>query len=553
MGSGLLHRIEAGQRAVRSRPLPNILARRWRAVGSTAMSPPPTGILALLALALVVAMLGAWGIRAPGPVRSASSHRGTLTVFERAAEFGMWPDLDPATEPVAASEAWYFDAIDDQLFDQGLNGNLEPDLATGYKFVNGTTFTIYLRHGVTYSDGTPFDAQSVAANIRRDLEPQYACTCRANFPVASVTTPDNYTVVLHLSQVYSPFPYAFFGEPPNWPVSLTALAKMGEKAFATSPVGAGPFEVESNAPTKLVLRANPHYWQKGHPYLETLIFEPTASDGTSIEAIQSGDGQAQQDFGTFDMVAQVRKEGLRITPINAVRTTPYGIQLNTLKPPFNNILAREAIYYATNPAPINRAVAAGFGREAETPTGPGSLYYEETVPGYRTYDLAKAKALVQQLGGLSFTLLAISSTDVTEMAEALQSEWKQAGIKVNLSIDPFEKLDETQDSGNWQANMGLAGGFDPALSALSMTFSSTSPTSGVHDPTLDGMMAKGVSTVSPSAQTKLYHQMWKYISEKAYFPFLYNLPYFNVTEKSVTGPGLSTNGFQVLWQDVKMT
>jgi ABC-type transport system substrate-binding protein len=75
------------------------------------------------------------------------------------------------TEPVAASEAWYFDAIDDQLFIQGLNGNLEPDLATGYKFVNGTTFTMYLRHGVTYSDGTPFDAQSVAANIRRDLEP----------------------------------------------------------------------------------------------------------------------------------------------------------------------------------------------------------------------------------------------------------------------------------------------------------------------------------------------------------------------------------------------
>lgn len=87
----------------------------------------------------------------------------------------MWPDLDPATEPVAASEAWYFGAIDDQLFTQGLNGNVEPDLATGYKFVNGTTFSIYLRHGVTYPDGTPLDAQSVAKRRSDDVAGRAVC------------------------------------------------------------------------------------------------------------------------------------------------------------------------------------------------------------------------------------------------------------------------------------------------------------------------------------------------------------------------------------------
>jgi peptide/nickel transport system substrate-binding protein len=271
-----------------------------------------------------------------------------------------------------------------------------------------------------------------------------------------------------------------------------------------------------------------------------------------VEDVQAGNGQGEQDFDTFQMVGSVRKMGLRVTPINAVRDTPYGVSLNTLEPPFNNPVAREAMYYATNPAPISQHVTAGYGRPAQAPTGPSSLYYEAKVPGYRTYNLAKAKALVKQLGGLSFTLLAIGSTDVTEMAEALQSEWAQAGIKAQLSIEPFEKLDETLMSHNWQANMGLAGGFDPALSALQMDFSSSSPSSGVHDPTLDKLIAQGAETVGSAAQTKLYHQIWKYLSDKAYFPFLFDLPYFNMTVKSVTGPGLTSNGFQVLWQDVRV-
>jgi peptide/nickel transport system substrate-binding protein len=113
-------------------------------------------------VALAALVVGAWsGV----PASRTAGHAGapsqgkSLTVLEWAAGFGMWPDLDPATAPTAGSEAWYFDAIDGQLFDQGRHGNLLPDLATGYEFVNGKTFTIYLRRGVTFSDGTPFNAQ----------------------------------------------------------------------------------------------------------------------------------------------------------------------------------------------------------------------------------------------------------------------------------------------------------------------------------------------------------------------------------------------------------
>ncbi|MBO0887179.1 MAG: ABC transporter substrate-binding protein [Acidimicrobiales bacterium] len=505
-------------------------------------------------VASLLATLGVAGSAASasgGTVAKAASHQKSLTVLEWQAGFGTWPNLDPATVPVAGSESWYFDAIDGQLFDQGLHGALLPDLATGYQFTNAKTFTIDLRHGVTFSDGTPFNAQAVAFNIKRDLDPANACTCIANFPVASITTPDNYTVVLNLSHAYAHLKYSFFGEPPNWPISPTALGKLGEKAFSVSPVGAGPFEVVSNQSTKLVLKRNPHYWEKGHPFLQTLTFQSVGNDQSAYDALQAGQAQAYQDYSTFNTVKTV-KQHYRVTAINTVQDSPYEIQLNTLRPPFNNLLAREAIYYATNPGPIDKTVAANYGLPAESPTGPTSLYHQTKVPGYRTYNLAKAKALVKQLGGLSVDLGTIAAPDTEEMIEALQSEWKQAGITTHLAFEPFPSWEETFRSHNWQAELSASGGFDPALSALSFSFSSTSPNSGVNDPTLNNLIAEGAATVSSAAQTKLYQQIWKYISDKAYMVFLFGLPYFNVTEKSVTGPGLSTDGFQVTWQDVKV-
>jgi peptide/nickel transport system substrate-binding protein len=382
--------------------------------------------------------------------------------------------------------------------------------------------------------------------------------------VASITTPNDYAVVLNLSRVYAPLKYAFFGEPPNWPVSPTAFEKLGEKAFSVTPVGAGPFEVTSNQPTKLVLKRNPHYWEKGRPYLDTLKWEKgrpyldtltfvsVGNDESAYDAMQAGQAQAYQDFSTFNMLKTVQQR-YRVTPVNTVRDSPDEIQLNTLRPPFNNILAREAIYYATNPEPINRAVAAGQGLPAESPTGPTSLYYEQKVPGYRTYNLKKAKALVHQLGGLTVDLGTIQAADTEEMVEALQGEWKQAGITTHLAFEPFEAWEETFRSHNWEAELSASGGFDPALASLSFSFSSTSPNSGVNDPTLNGLIAQGVQTVNTAEQTKIYTKIWKYISDKAYMIFLFGLPYYNVTERQVTGPGLSTDGFQVMWQDGKVS
>ncbi|MCL2788976.1 MAG: ABC transporter substrate-binding protein, partial [Micrococcales bacterium] len=268
----------------------------------------------LLVLLFVFTLLVAGQV--PG-AQAAQTSGGTITVLENSTVFGTWPGLDPATDTSALANQDYLNSIYGGLFQRTKTGII-PDLATGYKLAsNLKTVTIHLRHGVVFSDGTPFNASAVAYSIKRDLEPQYACICRPNFPIASITTPDAYTVVLHLTEPYGPIINAFPGEAPNYIVSPTALQKMGEKAFALTPVGAGPFVVTSDAPSsKLVLKANPHYWQRGYPKLSGLTFVTVGSDQSAYAALLAGQAAVYQNFSTFTLIPQIRRQHqVRLVPV----------------------------------------------------------------------------------------------------------------------------------------------------------------------------------------------------------------------------------------------
>jgi peptide/nickel transport system substrate-binding protein len=516
-----------------------------------------------VALALIVAMGVATVAAGGSPAPKASSKPktgGTLNILT-ASGYATWPSLDPAADTQAVADGLYYDAIYGDLFFQGPQGQIEPDLATGYKFSNGgLTFTMTLRQGVTFSDGTPFNAAAVAYNINRDLSPKgtngVVCACLPNFPVTSVSTPNNYTVQLTLSHVYAPLAYAWFDETPNWIVSPTALQKEGEAAYMTHPVGAGPFEVASDSPgTKLVLKKNPTYWQSGKPYLNGITFSPVGSDTSGYDSVLTGQSDVYLGYSTLPNIKTVKQHVQTVQSPDTLG--PLVVQLNTSIAPFNNQTAREAVYYAMDVNPIQKAVAAGLGTPDESMGVPGGLYYQTHVPGYRTYDLAKAKALVKQLGGLSFTLgtISLGSSTNTEIDEALQSQFQAAGMHVSLHNDPsLAGLIETFHGGKWQAELQTAGGFDPALGVgLAFRYLSTAPFTGIHDPTLDSLINSAAAVTSTKAAPAAYAKIWKYIAEKAYSPFLYTTPGYVLSTHQVKGPGISTTGWEISWPDLYKT
>jgi peptide/nickel transport system substrate-binding protein len=504
------------------------------------------GALALVVATASVAPAGSAGAASPA-VYKGGSPGGSVTVLEAEAFYGTWSSLDPPANPGAAADADYFDAIYDTLFYQGLNGKIIPELATGYKFLEGgKALEIFLRHGVTFSDGTPFNAQAVAFNLKRDLEPQYGCLCGREFPVASITAPTPYTVMLSLTKVYSPIVDAFLQDTPNWIVSPTALQRMGEKAFGQKPVGAGPFEVVANQPNfKLVLRRNPHYWQKGKPYLNSLTFEVIGSDASAYDALLSGEAQAYEIYTSY---ASLKSVAQHVTV--SAQPAKYGvylIRLNTTLAPFDNQLAREAIYYATNPQAIARGITAGRGVITQSLSAPGAFYQESKVPGYRTYDLARAKELVRQLGGLKVNFLSLNDPGEELTAEALKAEWAQAGITTSLSTSTGVNIEQDLEANKWDAELGQYGGSDPSL----FTGLPILTAQGLSDPALQAMAAQADQTLDPATQTRIWKQIYRYISDKAYLPVLFAVPFYNLAVHGVSGPGLTTPLYQVLWQDVR--
>jgi peptide/nickel transport system substrate-binding protein len=482
-------------------------------------------------------------------VPASAAPSGSMTVLEPVATTGAWAGLDPATDASSAENYDFLNAIYGELFEFGADGKITPDLATGYKIsANGLEVDITLRHGVSFTDGTPFNAAAVVSDLSRDFAKSTDCLCADSFSVVtSVNAVGNYEVALHLSQRDTAIIDAFLATAPNWIGSPTALAKMGETAFAQHPVGAGPFEVVTDTPNStLALKANPDYWQKGFPKLANLTFSSVASDISGYQAIQSGAAQAYLDLTTVSVLEQAKKS-LDVTSVPATGT--YAVTLNSKTAPFNNILAREAIYYATDASAIDEHILSGTATLSQSPTGPADLFYSPNVPGYRAYDLTKAKALVKQLGGLSFTISGTSTAANTPIVEAEQSEWAQAGIKATINLETLAQVIQQRSEGSIQALSTYVGSYNPALvPGLSFYFGSDGTGSMTNDETLDGLIAGATTQPNQVKAAAMYKNIFSYLNQRAYAPFLFTSNAFDISSKSVTGITGATP--EIEWEDV---
>lgn len=493
-----------------------------------------------------------------------SPHRGgTLTVLELQSHEN-WTSLDPATDSTGLDYPLK-NAVYGQLFEfatktSGGTAVLTPDLATGYKYDNGNkTVVITLRSGVTFTDGTPFNAAAVVYNWKRDLA---TTTCSCTMKFTQTTPPVIKAVGTDKVSITFTYPYASFVDALqtaqfNYIGSPTAIKKMGERAFALKPVGAGPFMVTSDSPgSTLALKRNPHYWQKGLPYLNNLTFRLVGSDESALEALNAGQGDVYENLITPSLAPQFAKSGYVVTV--QPTSTMMAAQFNTRLAPFNNIKAREAVSYATNAAILDKTLNANATPLTQSFVEKGNPFFtSSTIPGTRLDDLAKAKALVKQLGGLSFKVFTGPLTNVDTLQDGLISEWKQAGIDAT----PVEVDEATQtamyEAKKWQAGVHYIGALDPAQSiGPNLMLSSTGIFSGVADPKLDKILNQASATPNVGTRKKLYYQASKYVAQQAYAIFLYPVYAAQVTKKGVQGPGLTTpiggpgDWPSVLWEKV---
>ncbi|MFC7401854.1 ABC transporter substrate-binding protein [Citricoccus sp. GCM10030269] len=521
---------------------------------------------------------------------------GELTVLLDAGYSGGWATgLDPATSNTVGANLPQSNAIFGGLFnleadENGENAEVVPHQAENYEFSeDGKTVTITLREGVTFSDGTPLDADAVVWNWIRalnsgssgapqlelaqdiempDLDQQFLDDLYAALPedvdqaaveqdLGAIQAVDDLTFEINFSTPNGAFINSLPATSLNFLASPTAYKEIGGEEFSRAPVGAGPFTVEANQLSeRLDLKKNEEYFKDGLPYLDELSFQAVGGDQVLYQTLQAGQGDVIEGLSSVTLIKQAQDNPQLTTTLGAP-TSPYVVQLNTRKPPFDDKKAREAIYYATDFETINDGLFNGQGDMTQSFTASGGLFHEPEVEGYREYDPEKAKELVEELGGLTVELGTTDIVTARQVTTALQTQWREAGIDVKIDAVPLGDVITKFTSGEWESMLQTAGAWEPAAGiGVGVRFGSTSPFSGTPLPEgadtasealekglnteLDDLLMNAAATVDEQERADFYQQAAKLISDEAYGPFGPAFSPAQVMRKGVHGPGLTT-------------
>ncbi len=371
-------------------------------------------------------MAGMFAIGTVGALASAPVFAAKDAVM---AVYSTFTTLDPYdandTLSQAASKSFY-----QGLFGMDKDMKLVNVLAESYDVSkDGLTYTIKLKKGIKFHDGTTFDAAAVKANLDRVTNPANKLKRYTLFNrVAKTEVVDSSTVKVTLKEPFSPF-INVLGHPSAVMISPAALQKYG-KEIAFHPVGTGPFEfVEWKQPDHLKGKKFAGYWKTGYPKIDTITWKPVVDNNTRSAIMQTG--EADFAFSIPFEQAAVLKNSPKVDLISAPSIIQRYLSLNTTVKPFNDPKVRQAINYAINKDALAKVAFAGYAVPAEGVVPPGVDFAEKLGPW--PYDPAKARALLKEAGypnGFETTLWsAYNHTTAQKVIQFVQQQLQQVASR----------------------------------------------------------------------------------------------------------------------------
>jgi peptide/nickel transport system substrate-binding protein len=471
------------------------------------------GLLALGVVMASVIIAGSVGAsNSPASTAStASTHatatctkpKGTLTYGISGAGISS---LDPTTLSFSGQEPLQT-LLYSSLTAYNPQGQVVPQLATKWKHSTDLkTYWFWLHHGVKYANGRPFTAADVVANVLRNLDPTVPSLWRPAIKgIHSVRAINKYEVRFKLSAPNADLPEGLA------PVEMSDLTDMSQ--LNTRGNGTGPYKVSNYVPGQtLTLVPNPLYFgPKACLQAINIVREP---DPTSMVT----------DFtsGKLSVIWQAPLTALQTLSgdNNAYWVKPRLVSsehlwdVDTSSPPFNNLLAREALSYAIDRATMVKAAFFGTAVPAlanDLVSTANPIYDKQLKP--LPFDLQKAKQLFTQAGvqpGTTFTFWALAGRrdEWITMAQILQQNLQKIGL--NLSI-------QRNDISTWLAKFDPAGKKFPytivgdfwsipsdPIAAFGMA---TSCDCNWHDAQYDALLKQAQSASDPKKRQALFDQM----------------------------------------------
>ncbi len=478
--------------------------------------------LAVLALMMIGSVMA--GVPA-GPASAAGTFRIAV---------GVDPDTVDPVQMTTTTVANMVDYVVETLTFLDQEGKVRPMLAESWKVSpDGLEYTLKLRRGVTFHDGTVFDAKAVKWNLDRLKDPGVRVPIRAPYPIEKTDAVDVSTVRVTLTRPSAPFISAL-----SWTtagiISPASVDKQGnDYKNIVHPVGTGPYVFkERKRGESITVTKYDKYWGK-KPYYDTVLFRIVPEEATRESLLLAGQVELIILPPLADLPALSRNPAVKVLLAPSDRT--IFIAFNTTKAPFSDARVRQALNYAVDKAAIINSILFGAADAMDAPMA-SSLFGYCKVGTYE-FNPAKAKQLLTAAGvkpgtKISFIHPTGRYTQDKEVAQAIAGYLREVGLEPQLQTMDWPTYIKTiltpADKGNTTELhlLGWAPAFLDAAQQVLQFLSTYAPPAGLettfyNDPKVDEQILAADRESNSDKRKDVYCQISKKVWADAPWIFLY--------------------------------
>ncbi len=444
--------------------------------------------------------------------------------------------------------------------------DIVPGLASSWEVSDdGFDYVFHLRQGITFHDGTPFNAQAVAANLDRITNPdtQSQKALELLGPYSGYNIIDDYTIQLHLDKPYGPFLDAlsqfYLGI-----ASPSALAEYSLNRYQFHQVGTGPFIFEEYVPgERIILKRNPAYnWGPSFyqaisdASIDEIEFRYITDTTTRTQMVANNSVQVVGDIFPSDARSLTGNAAVQVVPVS-IPGQPLQFMMNTKRFPTDNLSVRQALLYATNRNAIIDTIYQRFSPVAWGPLSASVLYYSRNMTGLYAEDTAQSQSLLAaagyqdnnsdgylDIGGvdLEITILVSPQNQIPDVVQQLQEQWRAIGVKVLLEpIPTLSALKETVQTNAYNLVAFSVPGMDPVFLNEFFVTDGLYNWSRFSNAELDNILTEAAGQGDPAVRQNLYAQAQQIIMQNALIlPIRDNV---NLNAVSTTVQGLTFDAY----------
>jgi peptide/nickel transport system substrate-binding protein len=485
------------------------------------------------------------------PAKGGEVKAGGKLVMALSAE----PDqLDPTLSRSLYSR-YVFSAMCEKLYDVNAQAQIVPQLATALPKVTdgGKTFTIPLRGGVKFADGTPFNAAAVKATFERNLNLSGSGRKSELGPITSVDATDAKTVTIHLKEPFAPLTAAL-ADRAGMIMSPKATKALG-KNFGSSPVCVGPFKFVKRVPSNSIeLTKDPNYYDAAKVHLDSISYRIITDSNIRAANLRSGDVQVADTLST-QSVSDLRNEkslsvlqspslGYQGVTFNVGNVDGVGTPAKKINQPTAlDPKVRKALEYAIDRKELVKAVFNDLYAVACSPISPQSEFSSPAVQKCTPHDPAKSKQLLAAAGvktPFPVTMLASNNPDTLRLSQAIQSMAKEGGFDLKIQPVEYTSLLDQQDRGDFNLlQLGWSGRIDPDGNIANFVGTGGSQNvSGYNNPKVDALLDQARQSQDLKQRRALYAQVVAILHKDDPLIYLYR-------QSNLTGVSDAVKGVQV--------